>query len=93
MQECREAQQESWKTQFHLQQIPWVPNGYYYDADTRPGKALFMKLAHTIFRSQVPWRWAELLGVLPGETVLDLCAAPGGKSTQVAGKTLSDWFF
>ena len=38
VQECREAQQESWKTQFHLQQIPWVPNGYYYDADTRPGK-------------------------------------------------------
>ena len=29
---------------------------------------------------------AELLGVLPGERVLDLCAAPGGKSTQVAGK-------
>ena len=45
VQECREAQQESWKTQFHLQQIPVR------------GKALSMKLAPTIFRSQVPWRW------------------------------------
>lgn len=29
---------------------------------------------------------AELLGVQPGERVLDLCAAPGGKSTQIAAK-------
>jgi len=28
----------------------------------------------------------ELLDVLPGQRVLDLCAAPGGKSTQIAGK-------
>ena len=29
---------------------------------------------------------AELLDVKPGERVLDLCAAPGGKSTQIAAK-------
>ena len=29
---------------------------------------------------------AELLGAEPGECILDLCAAPGGKSTQIAGK-------
>lgn len=28
----------------------------------------------------------ELLGVTPGDLVLDLCAAPGGKSTQIAAK-------
>lgn len=29
---------------------------------------------------------AELLGARPGECIADLCAAPGGKSTQIAGK-------
>ena len=33
---------------------------------------------------------AELLDPQPGERVLDLCAAPGGKSTQLAGKLLGE---
>ena len=92
VQECREAQQESWKTQFHLQQIPWVPNGYYYDADTRPGKSSLHEAGAYYIQEPSAMAVAELLGVLPGETVLDLCAAPGGKSTQVAGKLCQTGF-
>lgn len=29
---------------------------------------------------------AEIVSPRPGERILDLCAAPGGKSTQIAGK-------
>ena len=92
VQECREAQQESWKTQFHLQQIPWVPNGYYYDADTRPGKSSLHEAGTYYIQEPSAMAVAELLGVLPGEKVLDLCAAPGGKSTQVAGKLCQTGF-
>ena len=33
-----------------------------------------------------------LLDPLPGERVLDLCAAPGGKTTQIAGRMLGEGF-
>ena len=33
-----------------------------------------------------------LLDPQPGERILDLCAAPGGKTTQIAGRMMGDGF-
>ena len=65
--------------------VPWCKEGFTFSGDTRPAKSIFY---HTgLFYIQEPSAMtpAEVLGVLPGQRVLDLCAAPGGKSVQIAG--------
>lgn len=71
---------------FGLQPVAWCPTGFYYSEADRPGKH---PLYHAgLYYIQEPSAMApvELLDVLPGDRVLDLCAAPGGKSTQIAAK-------
>ena len=63
--------------------VPWTEDGVYIRAE-KPGKSLFH--AAGLFYVQEPSAMcaAPLLDVCPGERVLDLCAAPGGKSGQLA---------
>ncbi|MFS0722893.1 RsmB/NOP family class I SAM-dependent RNA methyltransferase [Paenibacillus sp. 1P07SE] len=70
-----------------LEPVPWSEDGYYYQGDAdRPGKH---PLYHAgLYYIQEPSAMAPvaLLDVQPGHRVLDLCAAPGGKSTQIAAR-------
>lgn len=70
---------------FELEEVTWCKGGYYYPKDARPGKTPFHDAG--LFYMQEPSAMlpASLLDAKPGEIVLDLCAAPGGKSTQIAG--------
>lgn len=70
----------------HLTKVPWAEDGYYYQAGDHPGRHPFH--AAGVYYIQEPSAMVpvELLGARPGERVLDLCAAPGGKSTQIAAK-------
>lgn len=69
-----------------LSPVPWAENGYYYDEEDRPGKHAYHEAG--VYYIQEPSAMApvEFLEVEPGDKVLDLCAAPGGKSTQIAAK-------
>lgn len=72
---------------FSLSPIPWCPEGFFYDHDKdRPGKHIYH--AAGLYYIQDPSAMApvENLNPQPGERVLDLCAAPGGKTTQIAAK-------
>lgn len=71
---------------FGLSPVPWAENGFYYDPDTRPGLSPLHEAG--VFYMQEPSAMAPaaLLDAQPDEWVLDLCAAPGGKSTQIAGQ-------
>lgn len=71
---------------FPLRQAPFSPLSYYVPAEFRPGRE---PLHHAgAFYMQEPSAAAAVtaLNPQPGERVLDLCAAPGGKSTQIAGQ-------
>lgn len=69
----------------HLQgQVPWMPFGFYMDEESVLGKTVYHEAG--AFYIQEPSAMAVALAVdpKPGERVLDLCAAPGGKSTAIA---------
>uniref|UniRef100_UPI004056DC45 RsmF rRNA methyltransferase first C-terminal domain-containing protein n=1 Tax=Acetatifactor sp. TaxID=1872090 RepID=UPI004056DC45 len=72
------------KVPFHLTEVPWAKDGYYYEKDDLPGKHPYHEAG--VYYIQEPSAMAPvtLLEPQPGEQILDLCAAPGGKSTQIA---------
>lgn len=73
-------------SRFSLSPVPWCPTGFYYDAASRPGLSPYHAAGLYYLQEPSAMAPAELLAPQPGERVLDLCAAPGGKSTQLAGK-------
>ncbi len=71
---------------FKLTPVPWAPEGYYYDSDARPGKTILHEAGAFYIQEPSAMSAVSLLDPKPGDFVLDLCAAPGGKSTQIAGR-------
>ena len=69
---------------FGLAPIPWAQNGFYYDPAARPGLSPLHEAGAYYLQEPSAMAPAGLLDARPGERVLDLCAAPGGKSTQLA---------
>lgn len=72
------------KSNFHLRQVPWEPNGFYYESDDQPGKHPWHEAGVYYIQEPSAMAPAAYLEVMPGEKILDLCAAPGGKTTQIA---------
>ena len=75
---------------FGAEPIPWTSDGYYYDPQTRPGKHPFHEAGVYYMQEPSAMAVAALSGVKPGMRVLDLCAAPGGKSTQLASLLMGE---
>lgn len=74
---------EEWETlaPFPMRPIPWTKNGYFYDSDAQPAKLPYYQAG--LYYLQEPSAMTPLsrLPITPGEYVLDMCAAPGGKAT------------
>ena len=68
-----------------LPRVPWCAEGRIYPDTDRPAKSIFYHAG--LFYIQEPSAMCpvEVLKPQPGHRVLDLCAAPGGKSAQIAG--------
>lgn len=76
--------------QFHCEPVSWCSEGYYYDELTRPGKHPYHAAGLYYIQEPSAMSAVELLQPKPGEVVLDLAAAPGGKSTQILSKIGSE---
>ncbi|MDD2533703.1 MAG: RsmB/NOP family class I SAM-dependent RNA methyltransferase [Eubacteriales bacterium] len=67
--------------------IPWCETGLYYPANFAPGRQAEYFAGLYYIQEPSAMLPAEVLAIQPGDRVLDLCAAPGGKSTRLAELT------
>lgn len=65
-------------------QVPWSENAFYYEGAIRPGKHPYHEAGVYYIQEPSAMAPAHYLDARPGEAILDCCAAPGGKSTQIA---------
>ena len=77
---------------FVLDNVPWEQNGYYYDPQARPGLHPYHEAGVYYLQEASAMAPVALLDPQPGERICDLCAAPGGKTTQIAGRMLGEGF-
>ncbi|MDO4556109.1 MAG: SAM-dependent methyltransferase, partial [Lachnospiraceae bacterium] len=68
---------------FELKRIPWCVNGFYYKKEENPAKHPYYYGGFYYIQEPSAMTPASVLPVEPGEKVLDLCAAPGGKTTEL----------
>ena len=64
--------------------VSWANEAYYFDENVRPGKHPYHEMGLYYIQEPSAMSAAALLAPKPGMRVLHLCAAPGGKSTQLA---------
>jgi 16S rRNA C967 or C1407 C5-methylase (RsmB/RsmF family)/NOL1/NOP2/fmu family ribosome biogenesis protein len=73
-------------TQEGVQRVPWCSEGFLVDGEERPGRHPYHAAGLYYLQDPSAMAAAVLLDPQPGEWVLDLCAAPGGKATHIAGR-------
>ena len=83
---------ESPSMDFVKEPVPWEPMGYYYDPESRPGLHPYHEAGVYYLQEASAMAPVTLLDPQPGERICDLCAAPGGKSTQIAGRLGGEGF-
>lgn len=71
---------------FTLEPVSWAQEGYYYKASEQPGRHVLHEAGAYYIQEPSAMAVVEILNPQPKECILDLCAAPGGKSTQIAGR-------
>lgn len=70
-----------------LEAIPWIDNGFFYDGkDIRPAKHPYYYAGMYYLQEPSAMTPANVIPIEPGDKVLDICAAPGGKSTELGAK-------
>jgi len=71
---------------FHLERIPWIENGFYYREEDAPSRHPYYYAGLYYLQEPSAMTPASLMNVEPGDRILDICAAPGGKSTELGAR-------
>lgn len=72
---------------FKIREVPWISNGFYYDGEkVSPARHPYYFAGLYYLQEPSAMTPADRLPVQPGDRVLDLCAAPGGKATELGAK-------
>lgn len=80
------------ESSFHLQEVPWVLEGFYYEQEDRPGRHPWHEAGVYYIQEPSAMAAVTLLDPQPGENILDLCAAPGGKTSHIASRLMGNGF-
>lgn len=70
---------------FTLTPIPWAQEGFFYPEQQRPGRHPWYEAGVYYIQEPSAMAVGTLADAQPGQRILDLCAAPGGKTTHMAG--------
>lgn len=70
----------------NLREVKWADTGFYLDDDLRLSKSPYYYAGLYYMQEPSAMSPASLCEAKRGDKILDLCAAPGGKSTQIACK-------
>ena len=72
---------------FEIEPIPWIENGFYYNGEkVQAAKHPYYFAGLYYLQEPSAMTPANRLPVEPGDKVLDVCAAPGGKATELGAK-------
>lgn len=71
---------------FQLTRVPWTENGFYYEREEAVTKYPYYYAGLYYVQEPSAMLPASRLPVQPGDVVLDLCAAPGGKATELSAR-------
>lgn len=71
---------------FELSPVAWCESGFYYEGEARPAKHPYYHAGLYYLQEPSAMSPGATLPIEEGDVVLDLCAAPGGKTTQLAAR-------
>ena len=71
---------------FSLQPVPWTTNGFYLEGEAQASKDPHYAAGLYYLQEPSAMTPAACLPIEEGDRVLDLCAAPGGKATELASR-------
>lgn len=71
---------------FELEPIPFIHNGFYFNEEDKPTKHPYYYAGLYYIQEASAMTPAEALPIKENDIVLDVCAAPGGKSSELLNK-------